>query len=61
MLKTAFEAGANNAVVFVTHADLVQHTLENLNDCQGDVKLVVGDTFPVRPEMEEAVAANQDY
>jgi phosphoribosylpyrophosphate synthetase len=59
VLRKAFEAGARNAVVLVTHADLVQHTLENLNDCEGDVALVVGDTFPVRPEVAEAVAANQ--
>lgn len=59
VLRKAFEAGARNAVVLVTHADLVQHTLENLNNCEGDVSLVVGDTFPVRPELAEAVAANK--
>lgn len=59
VLKKAFEAGARNAVVLVTHADLVQHTLENLNNCEGDVSLVVGDTFSVRPEVATAVAANQ--
>lgn len=59
VLKTAFEAGARNAVVLVTHADLVPHTLENLNNCEGDVSLVVGDTFPVRPEVARAVEANR--
>jgi len=59
VLKTAFEAGAANAVVFVPHADLVEHTLQNLDSVQGDVSLVVGDTFPIRPEVAEAVAANQ--
>lgn len=59
VLKTAFEAGARNAVVLVTHADLVQHTLDNLDSCEGDVSLVVGDTFPVRSEVAEAVAANK--
>jgi len=57
VLKTAFEAGAKNAVVLVPHADLVPHTLENLDNCDGDVSLVVGDTFPVRPEV--AAAANK--
>ncbi len=57
VLKTAFEAGAKNAVVLVPHADLVPHTLENLDNCEGDVSLVVGDTFPVRPEV--AAAANK--
>lgn len=59
VLRKAFEAGARNAAVLVTHADLVQHTLENLNNCEGDVSLVVGDTFPVRLELAEAVAANK--
>ena len=59
VLRKAFEVGARNAVVLVTHADLVPHTLENLNNCEGDVSLVVGDTFPIRPEVATAVAANQ--
>ncbi|MBU1323414.1 phosphoribosyltransferase [Patescibacteria group bacterium] len=54
VLKTAFEVGAKNAVVLVPHADLVSHTLENLDNCEGDVSLVVGDTFPVRPEAASA-------
>ena len=55
VLKVAFAAGAKKAVILVPHADLLQHTLEN---CPGDVSLVVGDTFPVRPEIAEAVEAN---
>lgn len=59
VLRKAFEAGARNAAVLVTHADLVPHTLENLNNCEGDVSLVVGDTFAIRPEVAEAIAANK--
>lgn len=59
VLRTAFESGARNAVVLVPHADLVPHTLENLDNCEGDVSLVVGDTFPIRPEVAEAVGTNQ--
>ena len=59
VLHAAFEAGANNAVVFVPHADLVELTLENLNSCPLPTVLVTADTFPVRPEVAEAVAGNQ--
>ena len=59
VLAKAFEYGAKNAVVLVPHADLVEHTLQNLDSVQGDVSLVVGDTYPIRPEVAEAVAANQ--
>ena len=59
VLKTAFEAGARNAVVLVTHADLVQHTLNNLNSCAGRVSLVIGDTFPIRTEVTEALTLDK--
>ncbi len=58
VLAKAFEYGAKNAVVLVPHTDLVQRTIDNLNDCPLPVTLVVGDTFPVRPEVADSVAAN---
>lgn len=57
VLAKAFECGASSAVVFVTHADLIKHTLENLDDCPRAV-LVIGDTFPVRPEVADRIEAN---
>lgn len=58
VLSKAFDYGANNAVVFVPHADLVEHTLNNLNDCPLETVLVTGDTFPIRPEIKESISAN---
>lgn len=58
VLPGVFDAEATNALVFVPHADLVPKTLENLTSVQGDVKMIVGNTFPVRPEMTKVIAAN---
>lgn len=55
VLKAAFVAGASKAIVLVPHTDLTRYTLDNLNKCAGDVNLVVGDTFPIRSEVVEAI------
>lgn len=59
VLPKADEYGADSAVVFVPHADLVSRTIENLNKCPLSVTLVIGDTFPVRPEVADTVAENR--